>query len=773
MVDINRISTVAEHADITALEEQAASKKGSTPLSPPKPVTGLTPAEVSNLEKAHAFQGLWNGGLPVVYGDPLGAGIVADPSAGANGVSVRLTVRGGRFDPSTAFRTHVVGGSLVSPPGWVVDPSDPTQTNAVPVNVTFNAGSSSAVIGVSATVIPELVVGGTPEDLAPVVLTASIVIGDPARPVVTADPASVSHSGSDVTLRTTAGIIDASTLRIVDVATVIGDVLPTTEPDALPHVSIRPAPGQASGQNVACVVDFDPMVAGAVGIYGHVTPPGAPAALPFLAPLTILALPTDGVVSALLQHELGTLHHVLAGPGNDVRAVVPLLPVVPQLIGPDGVIQVPTLDVSTAGLGLSSLPLQISADLSVNWSVQGAPGGPPPPLVARNGDGTPVVDPSAALSGLGVLMQLLPTSGFDPLAAGAAHFDTVTVGATVTLTATVPGTAAVPATTAAAQRSLETHDVTVGLPVPAVFMLSRCPNFELEYGADTGGRFFDAGANRGLDGAFAINIPNASDQLEGGLVDPASITATGYGALAWVPGAGGLLQRLGLPFAMLAVANGPVHAPGAVDGQVGGLTALRDTVSALPRPLPAAAEQLLALADAIDILVAAATAAIQRGISHDNRPDAFIRLLYGVGPTGVAHADIPFIQHEDVWHGTDVNIEDETEAAVLVGPPGTHADVFVHRDFDAGSGAATITTGSGFCAVVPSLGALSSAMGDQPGSAPAASAFTPGYAPLGQPGFYGTVSITTAITSDRTTWAPGGGPASDSLARTISSWRVT
>ena len=331
--------------------------------------------------------------------------------------------------------------------------------------------------------------------------------------------------------------------------------------------------------------------------------------------------------------------------------------------------------------------------------------------------------------------------------------------------------------------------IPLGLPVPTVLALFRTPNMRPAFVGDEarpGTRLFHPGENRGEDGAMAIVVPSASPDL----ATPFNRARTPEASLGTVLSAIGL-SALGLaPLPRVPLERGET-APGGLDGlgDVGvHLRLLSESVTVplagggtMPAGLARAPElgsqlgealgSVLGLLDSARVLATATAELIARSVARDMpRIDAYIRQLPGPDSRAAARvtgANIPFIRHRDVFVGTDVNIEDETESGILLGPPGTTAQLFVWSDMKTDSGKATFHTDAGFCAMVPDfndVGPAVNAPGGQPGWFPRnrGLAATPGAG-------YGRVAVDNALRSDRTTDAPRNDP---SLARVISSWLI-
>ena len=486
--------------------------------------------------------------------------------------------------------------------------------------------------------------------------------------------------------------------------------------------------------------------------------------------------PPDPDLTDALRRRLDGLRIELPLPDRRVLARLPLPALAPVLVFDDS--GGTTRSLEDALLPLADLlPRRSPATLRVEWSIVDAAGGEVASAAVGIGAGTGHSAPRVRLTPT-------PTRAWDPLT-GEVPPDDQMGRIKAVVVAEIPGV--VPP-----QRREVTSSVQIPLvlPVPTVLALFRTPNMRQAFAGDEvrpGSPLFHPGESRGEDGAMAIVVPSYPPDL----ATPFNRESTRTAQLGTVLSAVGL-SALGLaPLPPPSLPSGE-QVPGGLDGlgDVGiHLRLLSESVMAplpgggsMPAGLGRAGElgsqlgaslgHLLGLLDGVRVIATATTELIGRSVARDApRIDSYIRQLPGPSERqagSVRGANIPFIRHRDVFVGTDVNIEDEVEAGILIGPPGATAQLFVRHGMNAESGRATLETGAGYCSLVPdfnNVGPAVNAPGGQQGWFPV------NRRPSGTTGAsYGRVVVNETLRSDRTTAPPRVDP---SLARVVSSWLIS
>jgi len=445
--------------------------------------------------------------------------------------------------------------------------------------------------------------------------------------------------------------------------------------------------------------------------------------------------PWQAAVNALAS----TLHlHLPLGAGT---SNAPLTPILAQVVQVAAGAPLPSTDqVLDAISTLLPVPsptgtgTPVNARLQVRWLVS------PEPTPPATGDGDPALIDTGTLgdSGVQAVIRPLPLSTYtasgDP--AVNAGDDTRYLHAIITFTAA--GHPDVPVTLTAGPINVPK------LPIVPLFALWRGPEFASNTFLEN--HAWPAGPGQD-DSAVYIALPTAQ-QLADGTLGPFTnlnggadlLTNSAFGQLA-----NGLLGGTPVSFGSL------------LNNQPSGL----DQLFHLPNvdALPAAAKNLLAYAQGLRQLVTSVGALIVKGGAD---PHTYCTVQ------GTRELDGP----ENVYiinkGGLDaLKLEDNTQSAMLFGPPGTTVDVYVLPQKDDGKGHAVISTGSGYVASIPRFGDI----GPDVTATPVGGEFVPAAPVAGLPA--GDIKVVHAIQNDRgafATQAAHGGE--NSLAKTITSFEV-
>ncbi|MDQ1685993.1 MAG: hypothetical protein QOC82_2730 [Frankiaceae bacterium] len=422
----------------------------------------------------------------------------------------------------------------------------------------------------------------------------------------------------------------------------------------------------------------------------------------------------------------------------------PLTPILAQVVqvapaaalpNPD---QVLTAVSSLLPLSPPGLPgTQFRASLGVRWVVS------PNPTPPADGTGDPALVDSGPLgtSGVQTLIRPLPLSTFrasgEPTQNPGA--DTRYLHALITVSA--PGQNDIPITLTAGPINVPK------LPIVPMFALWRGPEF-------AAGKFLEnhawpAGPGDD-DSAVYIALPTAPHLPEGTVGpftpngNPAPLDRSPFGQL--------VKNVLGGP--SVSFGSLLMNQPAGLDQ----LTQIAD-VNTLPAELQGPVRHLLAYAQGLKQLLFSVADLVAKG---DN-PHTFCTVQATRELDG---SENMYIINKG---GLDaLKLEDNTQSAMLFGPPGTTVDLYVLDHLRDDQGHAVISTGDGYVASIPRFGDVGPAVTAQP----IAGAFVPAAPVPNLPA--GDISVVHAIRNDRGAFATAAAHADEnSLAKTVTSFLVT
>jgi hypothetical protein len=374
------------------------------------------------------------------------------------------------------------------------------------------------------------------------------------------------------------------------------------------------------------------------------------------------------VMERTLQERLREIQPRLDVPDARLFARVPLVPMA-------GSVSIPMVggltDTSTPLPIDLGLPAAVSVRFSVTWGIRGVAG------YASEPDGSPVPLGRETSAGRVLLRALPPVLGVS-LADGPPP-GSVQPEVTVAVKATIPECGV-----AAASPTVSLTGPHVALPLPRVLALYRAPEMGPHYPSWREG--VPHTRNSGVV-AFGSPVDLSAPTLplvgllEGGLAPDS------------VPQLRGLGQRL-------AEIQGPVM----TRHGAAGLAAL-PTGAAVPPDLAAPVRSLAALSETIGLFTRSFG-----DLAALNAPNGrYARLLEAEKVRDLG--TVPLIDGEGLGH-LPVHAQDEVEAALLLGPSGSAADLYVLADFrpeirtvihtDAGM-ARVSTARDGYVAVIPDL----------------------------------------------------------------------
>ena len=624
----------------------------------------------------------------------------------APGERVRVVVDNGHFTDSPML-------TVTGPAGRV----DVGQPAGRPAQFEFDLRPDAAAGPYVVTA--NVALGSTPLPMeVPVLATTSfgvVTVGVPVvqltRPILGAvpDPGGSAPVRLEVLASSLTEGVRLADVQIDPASLTVRTATPGVDPRS---IGITAARGAVAGPLVDATATYPANLAEAViTVHGVLTVNGMRHEFIALPSLTLARISVGNIARRTAEQFLDQLALTLPlEPDLAVRQYLPGVPVVPVLVGGlpgaqptvPGVPNAITSATHTLPLPGAASPADVvTIDLGVEWQV----GGTTYQLVRSPLDTTGGAEVSLTDLSVGIVPVPSDASWFNPLAGPPpATLPRLELGVRISATISSPAFG-LPATTVGPVTRTWPNPLPVGLPVPELVALYRAP--------DMGSDWAGAPTNSYGDGAVAIlprfsSLPVAPDRALVALNEPDLLPPSVRALATFVPDDG--LSRLGMLGQVLQLLVQPQRLPIPGGGGVPiGLAALR----ALPAPAGSAAHAalapLLALLTGIEVFAASIARLVALTAAKDpGRPDTYIRILPPAGRLSMPDVATPFIRHSDVFHGTDVNVEDETESLILLGGPASSVTLYCDPRQRTDHGAATFETNGGYCCLEARLSQVGS-----------------------------------------------------------------